>query len=528
MKKNIKDHFLTLNRNELVYLARQYETPVLVGFPRELLVHPGDRDEMIEKSLLDKGFVKEVDGKLFFLSKPELLRTLFNPDRALLVVRNHTTLGIQRNIFCGRKDHFILHVQPDEATHKIREVPANSIYPAVLEWLKFDFERFEGGITLAMPEQDFEDFRVRVEKNGIDTVSADETNEVEAKIQLAEAIHTREFSASVASLKIEKDVAKYALSFSLLVGKKSAWLFTAQPNQPGYLRIETIGKEFPSILQGITRSIVEDAQSTIQSFVLSEETLAYCLAAINRADLGLKLLGAKYGQLTEDKVAEILTKARDVLIKANLCTATDADHTKLNDQLERAVFPMAMCDYLIRADIIKSDFYRRANLYTQKGKLFSSVIRADDKIYLEHGKTSGLGKYLVNVYADFGKATKTKLVGKQNIRLDFLQELMASGNDPVRVKALLVGSDLPDELCTLFEKDAQEQEYRGVIQIIDAKQKSIAQGNTGRPRKTLLLMQSFDRSWLFEFPDTNNNPAGKIHLVDREKFQSILDNLLSD
>lgn len=526
MKKNINDQFLTLTRVELAFLARQYETPILVGYPRETLSLQEKRVELIEKSLLEKGLIKQPDGKLVLITQPDTLRTLFNPERALVVVRNQTNLGIQRSIICARKDHFILHVQPNESTFMVREIPADSIYPAILDWLKFDFERFPSGLTLSMSETAFEEFRIRVEKGGVGAITT-EQGEPEGIKQLAEAIHTRVFSASVANVKIHKDEAENVLTFSLLVGQESTWAFTAQSNVPGYLRIETIGKEFPSFLRGIIGLIAEDALSTVQSFVLSEETLGYCLASINRADLGVKLLTGKYGQVTEEKVKEIFTKARDVLIRANLCTVSGNDQSKLDEKLERAIFPLAMCDSVVRAEIISPDLQKHANIYTQKGKHFTSTIRSNDKIYLEHDKSSELSKYLFNIYADFGKSSQPVVKGTEKIHLSTLQELTSSGNDKNKVIELLKKAALPESIRSIFEEDLQNQVYRGLIQWIDAGSTGVDKSTPQRARKTLLLMQSPGRSWVFEFLDTKNDPTGSMRVVSRSEFLETLKGFLA-
>lgn len=526
MEKDYKEKFLILTREELAYLSNQFKNTVLVGLPLEKLTSPDNKDQKIQKTLLEKGFVKDAEGIIVSPTQPGTLRTLFNPDRALIVARNQKNLGVQRNIFCARKDHFILHVQPDEVTHMIREIPADSIFPAVLDWLKFDYVRFRSGLSFSMPENELEAFRIKVEKEGTSAVSDEKSSIYESKKQLADAIQTREFSASIASVNINKDEAENVITFSLLVGQKSAWIFTTQPNQPGYLHIETIGSEFPSFMQGIIRSVVEESQSAVQSFVLSEETLAYCLAAINRADLGLKLLAGKYGQLTEEKLSAVLTKARNVLIKAELCTLTDGDHSRLDEQLERAIFPMVMCDFVVRAQIISPDLQRHANIYTQIGKHFTSTIRTADKIYLEHDKTSALGKYLFSVYADFGKDSQPVVKGNEKIRLSILQDLTSSGNDKNKVNEILKKEVLPERVKSTLETDVQNQVYRGLIQIIDAGSTGVDQSTLQLARKTLLLMQSTERSWVFEFADTRKDPIGSIRTVSRDEFREILNDFL--
>lgn len=506
------DQVYKISRSELAYLAKTIPQPQLIGFPKDYLSYVAENPSEIEKGLLDKQLL--VRAEKFFLPEPKfrmVLGALLTPEKTLILIRDRAKMGKQRAIFVKSQNHFILHVQSSEDEHVLQEVVADKILGDVLSWLQVSPQNKTLAAPFRLQSQTLEKVITAAEQGQVDEANKllSEVPDRNVAADFIQAIQNRTFSTSLALLDVNQGEAKNASSFTIIASEPSAWniLPTAVKEE---LLVEKITQGVEQTLVSVIESFTGNFTPHFQTFTLTLETLAYCLALINRPELSQEFLVKQYAPLTSEKLGEIYKNANSMLLKANLCTNLKNGAVYLDPGLEKALFPIAKHDFILQTDIVRPNFQSFATVYSQSKGQFCSMIKKGTQIYLEYGDSRALANYLFLLYQDFGLgSTETLPDSSLNIHFDTLMSLVDQ-KDAATMPEGLNAEALPEEVKQMLWVDFKHRAYRASIrQIASERSKSDA---------TLLLLKGDERNWLFKFASTDNNPLGSVLLINRDQY----------
>jgi hypothetical protein len=511
-----------LLREELAFLADQLQKFKLIGFDEGYLKNTHLDAGKVKGSLAEKGFIS-IKGDSISI-EPNLLNqltVLLDPHKAMIVIRELPEIGKQKVVFLITKGRIIMHLQPEENQHGIKEIAPLKLLPALLDWFKLAAVKQANLAPIKISADELENFRIAIE-NGKGSAAArllPATANDASKQALLDSYLNRTISGALTSFDCSGDEALDLTSFSVVAGPAAAWMITLHPGDENSMLVKTAGEDLSLYLASFVERFTGQISSEFQSFILSIETLAYSLALINRPDIGQKMLTEKYPELTSEKLKEIYEKAFAVMSDAGLCTKTNRGQVSLDPRLEKAVFPLAKFDGIIQTAIIRPELQSEARINYQTNGYFTSVIQVENKYVVEFGATSSLAMYLFTVYAGFGMNKSAPLTKESAIHLATLIKLVEGSSTPEGMRVIVKDQPLSEATKSQLIEDVANQEFRATVQ----KLAPTARKEKSPTRPTLLLLQGRVRSWLFDFLDTANDPLGKVSLVSRDDFLASLD-----
>ena len=514
-----------LSREELTFLADHLQKHKLIAFDESYLKSTKMDAGKVQASLAEKGFLA-LKGTSISI-EPNLLSqltVLLDPHKAMIVIRDLPEIGKQKVVFLIAKGRIIMHLQPEENKHGIKEIAPLKLLPALLDWYKLAAGKQANLAPIKINADELENFRIAIEngKGAAALKLLPATANDASKQAFLDSYLNRTISGALTTFDSSGDEALELTSFSIVAGPATAWMITLHPGDDASMLVKTAGEDFSLYLASFVERFTGQLSSEFQSFILSIETLAYSLALINRPDIGQKLLSDKYPELTTEKLQGIYQKALEVMSEAGLCAKTNRGLVSLDPRLEKAVFPLAKFDGIIQTAIIRPGLQSEARINYQTNGYFTSVIQVENKYVVEFGATSSLPKYLITVYAGFGMNKTTPLPKDSAIHLASLIKLVETASTPEGMRAIVKDEPLTETAKLQLIEDVTNQDFRATVQ----RMAPAARKEKTSARPTLLLLQGKARSWLFEFGDTANNPLGKISLVTRDEFLNALDRFI--
>lgn len=518
------DDMYLLTNEELAYLASLLQKSTLIGFAEDYLKSIQYEPETARNSLIASHFLTMDGSSVTIESKLKgILNTLLSPMRAMIVVRDIPEIGKQKVVFNWTSDSLVMHLQTADGKHGLRLIPAVKLLPALLDWFKLAVMEQPALDPIQVGIDELENFRIAVENGKAKTAkrllpagASDASKEA-----LLDSYQNRKISGAVSSFNCYNGEAEAAWSFSLIASESSSWLITLDPADQDQLVLKQANDDFNLFLASYVENFTGQLATEFQSYVLSNETLALSLALINRGDLSKQILFEKYPDISNEKMTEILNRATEVMKGVNLCSVNAGGIITLDARLEKAIFPLAKYDEIVQTDIIRPNLRSAAKIYRQNNGFFTSIIRVDNKIVLEFGASESLTKYLHTVYAGFGMSSKKEFSSGLTIHLNTLIASIEVVDRPGEIKALLTNESLPAQIQKDLGEDIAHQQFRATIQ-------RIAEARKNGTRPTLLLLQGQDRSWIFSFAETENNPIGQLSQVTREEFYYFLSAFLKE
>ena len=161
-----------LSREELAFLANILQKHKLIGFDEVYLKSTQVDAEKVQGSLIEKGILT-LKGTSISI-EPNLLSqltVLLDPHKAMIVIRDLPEIGKQKVVFLVAKGRIIMHLQPEENKHGIKDIAPLKLLPALLDWFKLAAGKQANLAPIKISADELENFRIAIE-NGKGTAAA--------------------------------------------------------------------------------------------------------------------------------------------------------------------------------------------------------------------------------------------------------------------------------------------------------------------------------------------------------------------
>ncbi|MFZ5858011.1 MAG: hypothetical protein ACOYZ6_14370 [Chloroflexota bacterium] len=266
-----------------------------------------------------------------------------------------------------------------------------------------------------------------------------------------------------------------------------------------------------------------NSKKSFTLYSLGLEELAMALGLINRPEMGRQLLASIYDNLTESQIESRLSSASHSMLARGLAAISDRGTPILEKGLEQTLFPLARFDYVLQISRVQDGKQVGATVHVQKGKSFTShSVQAGVVHVLEYGFYKSLPAYLGDTFhAKNGKETST-VEHKWPITPGILGDALRSEKIPV-ISKILSQAGLPDSDAQNLADDLVHQTIRGTILRMTAGAETDMQKLATTEKQMLMLLGSLKRTWLFEFPSTDDVSVGKAWIVDHQALQKRLE-----
>jgi len=523
MPTNVSQEVI-LNQSELAYLMKLWGAKSLVGISTKPLKLTQTTETVLtnlrKKQILGKGKGRASVIDLY----KAWLDALFSPKHALIVVRDLPKVGKQLLIFSSHSGTIILHSMPKEGQHRLARVTITEMQKLLDSWF---------------PTASYHDTKSMGFKLTIDEINKTrefvESGKTEKAIELLQrlnipkdilsefiqAIDKRRYSGSFATLEIDRDELKQADSFSILAGESSLWLILQDAQEEDRMRIvRANGNSKDKILYAI-QSLVDVGEGQFTSFVLSTESLAFSFAAINRSDLGVKLLNTmNTGNLDSTQLSSLMEQGSRTLTGLGLCDSSPKGTPILNQALEQAIFPLVKFDSILEAAITRPTLHSEAFIYIQNGRAFTSHLISGPSHILESGSHNKLVEYLIKLFGDFAQQSNIKSNGEFQIELGQIRNMLK--NPSMDYSKALLQADVLPTIAPILAQDLKNQRYIAWVTRIDANNNTNLQQAREAVKPTLLLLQGDQGSWIFGFPADTDSSKGKAQTINRKNFEEAL------
>jgi len=265
-----------------------------------------------------------------------------------------------------------------------------------------------------------------------------------------------------------------------------------------------------------------EQNNRIMEVSFSPEELALCLGLINRFDLGEGILDQVYHQPDQDQVRIILTGAGHSLIARGLGKQRENGTLILAPAVEEMIFPLAKFDQLFQIQIVEPDRQINALVHVIKKRSFCvHLIKPDGSHYLEYGVIDQLGNYLVSIFPGFGaKPGNSSVVGR--IQLEKLNKLLLAFRQSSLSDDWFLDLGWEREIAQRLKQDWIEQKYRATLLRLDNSSESSVKDIQSKTGRTLLLLQTVQWSWLFDFPTNSPQAEAQVSIVSPTEFQQVI------
>lgn len=268
-------------------------------------------------------------------------------------------------------------------------------------------------------------------------------------------------------------------------------------------------------------------QHSVALYSLGLEELAMGLGLINRPDMGRDLLKAAYEKITDVQVDARLSSATHSLLARGLCAISPQGVPILSKDLEQALFPLARFDHALQLSIVHKTGNTNATIHIRKSQSFTSHVVELGVIHvLEHGKIKDLVAYLQDVFEGFAADSdykEARMIGK--ITPGLLGRILQTEAYSVIRDELNQRGWQESDVKHLAE-DTANQIMRATLLRIEANSQASYEDLKDVEKKSLLLLQSEQRAWLFEFNASGDDTEGTAQLVNRTAFNKALANFL--
>jgi hypothetical protein len=533
-------HTFQLTREEMLWLMNTMGSKTLFGVDlkeaeyRTRAGHIQMDQKEITKSLQKKGFLHpnvknfpSIDSQFRII-----LETILFPEQALLVFHKQMGMGEQFFHVLVKGTTIAWHSFPNDREHYlglIRE-PADIVEltvnwfplfmlpfsPANFRIIKKEFDRM---LTLA----------VLGKKDEAINILASVTLDALEKEKLVRAISDLKLRGSVARFVIENDKVKEGDSIAVLTDGQTGWLIS-QDNLPHTEGTELTVRRTSSEWAMAVREMVEafsgrklsrclnDPSHKTVHFAISLDELTIALEAINCRDLSLKLLLGLSREMTIEQYPERMKKAQNKLVESGLCTISDGGFPILNEELTQAILPIGIADSFIQITGSKGRPAEDFGVYIIHGKSFTVYHNYGEQLQLlEHGKYCDLCAFIESEFPDFGTEESAKKTGV-TISFEALKTAITKTRDTSEVIKVLSEAGMSENEARELADDFSEISFRAVLtrrNALEKKQIDRKQKDNGGA-KSLLLLKSRRRSWVFQFSESES--LGEGYVTDRADF----------
>lgn len=509
----------------------------LFGAPPSFPLRLADADrQKVETSLTEKGILQRAAGLRLAEKYRPLLEAVFFPEQVLVVFRDIPGKG--RQFFhVGRKGKTLgIHSLPkgDENYFRAVEDPLDLV-PAITDWFPF-FLLPVSSARFRLPQPAFDEIRKLAAAGklpeALDRLGGEGVEAAE-KRDLIRAIANRTLSGSIARLRISNGAVAEGDSIALLTDGRTGWLIAQEgpPAAEPELTVRRAGadlamvvREYVETLAGVKfpKREADGAGRTVR-FLLSADELAFALLAINCRDLSAKTYAALSGDSGGAGYSGRMDRARLSLVDSKLCSLSERGLPVLNEELARAVFPVAKSDTLIQMSRWEDGRTTETGMYIVRGKYFTIYRNYGESMQiLDLGKFGDLKLQLEFMFPDFGdgRASECKPF---SVSYGAFEKSIAALNDPQAVGKLLAADGIPADDAERLAGDMAAPDYRAMLRRMDAPDEKGKTGEAGNRAVVLLLLRRRERSWLIRF----DSPAGKGRgvLAGRADFRGALSEL---
>jgi hypothetical protein len=501
------------------------------GAPPPFPLRLSDEDRRkAEASLVEKGVLQRA-GKLRPAEEIRpLLEAVFFPEQALVVFRDVPGKG--RQFFhAGRKGKILgIHSLPkgDENYFRAVEDPLDLV-PAVVDWFPFYLLPVSAA-RFRLPQPAFDEIR-RLAAAGKQPEAlarlGGEGAESAEKQNLIRAIAHRTLSGSIARLRISDGAVVEGDSVALLTDGRTGWLIAQEgpPAAEPELTVRRAGADLAMVVREYVETLAgvkfpqreADGAGRTVRFLLAADELAFALLAINCRDLSAKMYAALSGDLGGAGYAGRMDRARQSLMESGLCSLSERGLPVLDEELARAVFPVAKSDALIQLSEWQDGRTAETGIYIVTGTSFTVYRNYGASMQiLECGKFADLQPQLESMFPDFGEGPAPERK-PFSVSYGALEKSIAALNDPPAVGRLLAADGIPAAEAEQLSGDMAAADYRAMLRRSDAPD---PEKKTGEPRgraDVLLLLRRRDRSWLIRFESPSGK--GRAGLAGRAEFR---------
>lgn len=248
---------LTLSHAELGYLMHSLNVKSLLGLAPEALsgpILPKGRQSLLARRLIQARTEPDRDRILGGVLR--YLLPVFDPRRALMVVRNRPCVGAQTLVLYAREGAYTLHTMPGDNQHRfVQLVSPGELLPALLEMFPIGTMAATPCNVLIAPNVWLQ-FKARIDAgrdaDGLEILRKIKMEEAE-KQALLSAVKNAVVSGSFALVSLRPGDDITVESMALLADRSSAWAITAPAGEnSGYYRIRRSGDDFPQIIRRMT------------------------------------------------------------------------------------------------------------------------------------------------------------------------------------------------------------------------------------------------------------------------------------
>ena len=258
-------------------------------------------------------------------------------------------------------------------------------------------------------------------------------------------------------------------------------------------------------------------------YSLGIEELAMLFGLINRPDLGRALINSVYENLTDDQMDQRLTSASHSLIARGLCGVSPKGMPTLENDVELVLFPLIKYDYLVYANIYRSDGVATGTIHVSKNKAYTAhFIQAGIAHVLESGEYGSLSSYIEDLFRNFGDQPNGKLEIPKDVKINDLGSLLEKGMDEGKIKKYLLGRKWPNETAGALSHDIANYLYRGTVLRVNSDHTATAEAIKNASKQSIMLLKGPDRSWLFNFPSSDEGAVGEGLLANNIDFANTL------
>jgi hypothetical protein len=263
--------------------------------------------------------------------------------------------------------------------------------------------------------------------------------------------------------------------------------------------------------------------NSIKLFSLGLEELAMALGLINRPDLGRQLILSIYEGIGEEEIDHRLTSASHSLLARGLVAISEKGSPILENDLEKALFPLARFDYIVQLSRIREGKQISATIHVQKGKLFTShSIQAGVVHVLELGQYKDLPDYLCDIFSAGAEEDKKSMEFEWMISSGVLGETLRGANDRSIVE-VIKNAGVPLSDAKDLAADLAQQTERGTILRVQAGSELDVQTIPLAEKKMLMLLSGEKRNWLFKFDSALDSALGKVSVLNAGAFRKHLE-----
>jgi hypothetical protein len=256
-------------------------------------------------------------------------------------------------------------------------------------------------------------------------------------------------------------------------------------------------------------------------YTLAIEELSMALGLINRGDLARELLKSVYDSLTEETIDARLTAASHSLLARGYCGISPAGTPVLQEELERAIFPLAKFDSLLQVSLVRGEAPSNLSIHVRRGAAFTGHMLQMGVIHLlEYAGIGALPGYLGDLFDGFGSGSSADVRGE--VTPGLLSQALGLVPDPAALASLFTARGWDSARAGELAADFCAPEFRATLLRVEAGDGTPAAEMKSAKQRSLLLLKGKTRSWAFTFDGSGDDLPGRVRLVDRAAFEKIL------